>query len=60
MRARMSVIVAEARWRREPRAPLVRVALHPQDLASPQVRESISRTLDRWLVRHRPWRYTTL
>jgi predicted deacetylase len=59
-RARLSSLVAAARWRRERRTPLVRLALHPQDLTSPEVRESIVRTLDRWLDHHRPWQYTTL
>jgi predicted deacetylase len=59
-RANVSSWLADARWRRDSRAPLVRVALHPRDLDSAEVRTSIQRTLDRWLVAHHPWRYAEL
>ncbi|MEP6619540.1 MAG: polysaccharide deacetylase family protein [bacterium] len=60
LRAALSASVADLRWRRDPHAPLMRVALHPNDLTSHDVRASIEQTLSRWLRRHHPWHYATL
>lgn len=60
LRALLSVLVAEVRWRKAPQTPLMRIALHPDDLTSPRVRASIVRTLGRWLEQHHPWNYATL
>jgi predicted deacetylase len=58
LRAWGSVAVARARWTWQGRAPLARIALHPQDLAHPAISAAIGPTLDRWLTRHRPVTYT--
>lgn len=60
LRATLSTLVAEARWRTDPTMSLMRVALHPSDLSSPEVRDSIARTLDHWLERHVPFSYCQL
>ncbi len=60
LRASVSALVAELRWRGDPRARLMRVALHPSDLASRAVRESIASTLDHWCTSHLPFRYCQL
>jgi uncharacterized protein len=59
-RAIGSVAVAGARWRLHRRRPLIRLALHPQDLAHPATARSLVRALDRWLATHRPVRYGDL
>jgi predicted deacetylase len=51
-RARLSTLIALARWRLQRRAPLVRLALHPPDLGQPWVAASLARTLDRWRLHH--------
>ena len=60
VRARASVLVATIRWHVSRTTPWVRIALHPQDLVSNDVRESIEQTLDRWLATHHPWSYAGL
>lgn len=60
VRAWGSAAVAEARWRLQRTAPLVRIALHPGDLAHPAAVRSIERTLDRWLADRAPGRYASL
>jgi uncharacterized protein len=60
LRAWGSVAVARARWTLQGRAPLARIALHPQDLAHQATAASLGRTLDRWLTRHRPITYSAL
>jgi hypothetical protein len=60
LRAFLSEIVAEIRWLRGSSAPLIRVALHPDDLSSRRVRASIGRTLTHWLEHHHPWGYAML
>lgn len=48
-RARMSSLVADARWQVQRRYPLVRLALHPTDMDDPTTRASLERSLARWL-----------
>jgi hypothetical protein len=60
VRAWLSVAVARARWTLQGRAPLARIALHPQDLAHPATAAAIGPTLDRWLARHPPVTYGAL
>jgi uncharacterized protein len=60
VRAWGSVAVARARWTLQGRAPLPRIAFHPQDLGHPATAASLGPTLDRWLARHRPIPYTAL
>ncbi|MES2176886.1 MAG: polysaccharide deacetylase family protein [Gemmatimonadota bacterium] len=60
LRAKASSMVAALRWYAERASPCVRVALHPQDLVSTDVRHSIEATLDRWLTAHYPWTYASL
>jgi hypothetical protein len=59
-RAWGSVAVARARWALQGRAPLARIALHPQDLQHQATAASLGPTLDRWLARHRPITYKSL
>jgi predicted deacetylase len=59
-RARASALVADAKWRLYRRAPLVRIALHPGDLAHAAAIRSIERTLDRWLADRCPVPYASL
>jgi uncharacterized protein len=49
MRAHGSSVVAAARWSMQRRAPVVRIALHPGDLAHPRTTRSVAVALDRWL-----------
>lgn len=60
LRARLSCVVAEARWKAYRDAPLVRVALHPGDLADERCVASIERALARLTARHRAVRYAEL
>jgi predicted deacetylase len=60
LRARLSAAVADARWMLHSRNWLVRVALHPGDLAHPVAARSLAVSLDRWLAARIPWRYATL
>jgi uncharacterized protein len=60
VRAWGSVAVARARWMLQRGAPLLRVALHPQDLAHPATARSLAVNLDRWLTAHRPISYSSL
>jgi predicted deacetylase len=55
-----SVAVARIRSLLQRRAPLPRIALHPQDLDHPATTRSLTRTLDRWLTWHRPGHYAEL
>jgi predicted deacetylase len=59
-RAWGSVAVARARWTLQGRAPLPRIAFHPQDLGHPATAAALGPTLDRWLARHRPIPYAAL
>jgi uncharacterized protein len=60
LRARGSVLVANARWRTQRTAPYARIALHPSDLDSPITTRSVEQSLDRWLAERRPSRYQDL
>jgi len=60
VRARGSAAIARARWTLQRRAPLLRLALHPQDLTHPATARSLVVNLDRWLTVHRPISYSTL
>ena len=59
-RARSSAFVARAAAARHGRHPLVRVALHPRDLAHPTTAKSVANALDRWLSSHTPSTYSSL
>lgn len=59
LRARISVAVA-AVVSSLARSSSVRVALHPADLTSARVRDSVLRTLDRFLARARPASYCAI
>lgn len=59
-RARASSLVAEARWRLQRDAKVVRIALHPKDLWDAGVAASIDRALAAWSARRMPVRYEAL
>jgi uncharacterized protein len=59
-RAWGSAAVARGRWTLQRRAPLLRIALHPQDLAHPATARSLGLNLDRWLTVHQPISYSSL
>jgi uncharacterized protein len=59
-RARVSpTVVSLASWRHR-RHWLVRIALHPQDLAHESTLASIEATLDHWVSQRTPWAYAAL
>lgn len=60
IRARASVLVAEWRWRRQRRAPVMRIALHPADLNNPGVARSVQQALARWTACCTPCSYASL
>ncbi len=60
IRAWGSIAVARARWALQGRAPLPRIALHPQDLGRSVTAAALGPTLDRWLAHHRPTSYAAL
>ncbi|HEV8578104.1 MAG TPA: polysaccharide deacetylase family protein [Thermoanaerobaculia bacterium] len=59
VRAHVSARVA-AFWLRYRRHPLVRLALHPDDLAHARTQRSLTHWLDRWLAARPVWRYASL
>ena len=59
-RAWGSVRVARARTLFQSRARFPRIALHPGDLDHAAVADSVVGTLDHWLARHSPGRYSDL
>lgn len=59
-RAWGSAAVATARWHLQRTAPIVRIALHPGDLAHPAAVASIEQSLDRWLASRPVARYVDL
>lgn len=59
-RARMSSLVAGARWRLQRGARVMRIALHPQDLRDAGVASSIDRALAAWTAQREPTRYEAL
>lgn len=60
LRTHGSVAVAAARWRAQRRAPYVRIALHPCDLADPRTARSVAIALDHWLSDRPAAPYATL
>ncbi len=60
IRAYGSAVAARVRWRTQRDAPLVRIALHPQDLASPIASESLRSELKRWTSSRTVIRYDQL
>jgi uncharacterized protein len=60
LRAWGSIAVARARWTLQGRAEFPRLAFHPQDLGHAATAAALGPTLDRWLVRHPPVRYSAL
>lgn len=59
-RARASSVIAKARWELQRNNPLVRLALHPQDLNHPITAASLHHEVDRWLTRNHVVRYDSL
>jgi len=59
-RAWGSRITAEVRWRTQRTTPLVRLALHPQDLAHPVTTASVEQETARWVQARRVIRYAQL
>lgn len=59
-RARASVLVAGWRWRQQRRAPLMRIALHPNDLNHPAVARSVAREVERWTADRGAQSYASL
>ncbi|MEP6765518.1 MAG: polysaccharide deacetylase family protein [Gemmatimonadaceae bacterium] len=49
-RARASALLASWRWQTQRCKPLMRLALHPQDLSSPITAQSVQRETRRWLA----------
>ena len=60
VRAWGSRAMAAWRWQRLQRAPLLRLALHPQDLAHPVTAQSVAGDLVRWARVRSPVRYDAL
>ena len=59
LRARGSVAIARLRWYLQRRTEVVRIALHPSDLAHPAIARAIEAELDRWTREHPPVPYST-
>jgi uncharacterized protein len=60
VRAWGSLAMAEGRWRLLQRAPLLRLALHPQDLLHAVTARSVARDIARWAGARRSVRYEAL
>ena len=60
LRARGSLLVAAARRRFQARVPVMRLALHPGDLANPQVASSLPAALRTWSTGREAQRYASL
>lgn len=60
MRASVSAAVASHRWRAWRREPLVRLALHPQDLTHPRTAHSVARAIPQWTAARAVVRYADL
>jgi predicted deacetylase len=60
VRARLSSAIASLRWTLHQGVPVLRIALHPQDLQHPDVERSIERELERWMTRKTAVRYDSL
>ncbi len=59
-RAYGSVLFERMRWRLQRNAPVMRIALHPGDLAHPATAASLERALDAWLSVRRQTFYRAL
>lgn len=59
-RARASALIASVRWRTQRGHPLVRLALHPQDLEHPVSAKSVYKETRRWLSLGAAGRYGDL
>ncbi len=59
-RARASALIASWRWHTQRHRPLVRLALHPQDLSYPVSARSVQREVQRWLQRGDIIRYANV
>ena len=59
-RARASAMVASWRWQTQRDKPLVRLALHPQDLSNPITAHSVQHETRRWLARGNVIRYANV
>jgi uncharacterized protein len=59
-RARVSILVAEWRWRSQRRTAVMRVALHPADLSRPAVGRSVAGSLARWTMNRESRSYASL
>ncbi|MCX5767677.1 MAG: polysaccharide deacetylase family protein [Gemmatimonadetes bacterium] len=55
-----SNVQAQLRWTLQRRVPVMRIALHPGDLASAAVERSIHRALSAWVAERAPSRYGDL
>ncbi len=60
MRARASQLMATARWQLQRGVPLVRLALHPQDLSHPVTAASVRVETGRWVRERTVLRYAEL
>lgn len=60
LRAFGSQAIAQWRWRQRVHSPLLRIALHPQDLAHPITARSVARELQRWIAALPVIRYDSL
>ena len=60
LRSWASVVQARARWRLQRRARVMRIALHPGDLANTSVERSIETALAAWVRDRAPGRYAAL
>jgi predicted deacetylase len=60
VRAWGSRVTAAVRWRTQRRAPFVRLALHPQDLAHPVTTASVEQEVARWVRARHVIRYAQL
>lgn len=59
LRAHGSVVIARLRWHVQRRREVVRIALHPSDLAHPTTARAIETELGRWTREHPPVPYST-
>ncbi len=59
-RARVSLLVAEWRWRLQRRVPVMRIALHPADLDDAAVARSVEQALVRWATGRTARTYASL
>jgi hypothetical protein len=60
VRAYGSALIARGRWLVQRSAPVMRIALHPGDLAHPATAKSVERALDEWLSARRSGSYAQL